>query len=169
MTKSKKVLFYASGIIITFLLFSIWYNYKYGMSKIAAFEINAPSYKQKLVIATQGSPFKNAITNNLVSHYRQDSIYMKIINVEDLQKIDPENYNAVIVIHTWENLKPPVSVVNFFNKIGYQQNNIIVLTTSGQGNYKMQQVDALTGESRLDNVNDYTQQIIKKVNPLLSK
>ncbi|QXP58354.1 hypothetical protein [Olleya sp. HaHaR_3_96] len=169
MTKSKIVLFFASGILIVFLVFVVWYNYKYGMSQIDAFEINVPCYEQKIVIATQGSPFKNAITKKIVNHYRSDSIYMKIINVEDLQTIDPENYNAVIIIHTWENLKPPMTVVDFFNKIGKEQNNVIVLTTSGQGYYKMQEVDAITGESRLDNVNVYTRQIIEKVNSLLSK
>ena len=44
-----------------------------------------------------------------------------------------------------------------------------MLTTSGEGSYKMKDVDALTGESIITNVGAHTSQIMERLNPLLDK
>lgn len=44
---------------------------------------------------------------------------------------------------------------------------IVVLTTSGEGSYKMDYVDATTGESILTDTEIYVDQIIKRLEPLL--
>ena len=145
----------------------VWYKYEYAMDIAEPFEINTPNLERKLLIATQGSEFKNGITNGLVNHYKQDSIYIKIVDISALPEIDPNNYTALVVMHTWENWSPPEDVMLFIGKTKPFKNKIIVLTTSGKGSFKMESVDALTGESKLDNVISYTNQIIERLNPLL--
>jgi hypothetical protein len=138
------------------------------MDKVVSYDVNSPSYNTKLLIATQGSEFKNAITNNVVDYYKQDSIYIKVVDISELKTIKPDNFNAILVIHTWENWKPPLEVKEFIDATRHLMKKIIVLTTSGQGNYKMDGVDAITGESKMVDVDFTSAEVVEKLNPLLN-
>lgn len=150
------------------LLLAIWYKYTYSMDVASEYGINNPTFQKKLLIATQGSNFKDAITNSLVDNYKQDSIYIKVIDISSLQKVALENYNAIVLIHTWENWKPPSEVKLFIDKNIAFQDKMIVMTTSGEGSFKMKNVDAITGESKLENVEFYSNKIIEGLKPLLN-
>jgi len=131
------------------------------------FQVNSPNYIRKLVIATQGSEFKNLVTNEIIDHFKEDSIFIQVIDVSSLPKIQLKDYNAVVLMHTWENWKPPVEVKEFINRTTSEKSKIVILTTSGQGNYKMDGVDAITGESNLEEIKFFSQKIIDKLSPLL--
>ena len=47
------------------------------------------------------------------------------------------------------------------------RDKMVVLTTSGEGSYKMEGIDAFTGESILEETPNHVGEIIKKLNPLL--
>jgi len=151
------------------LSFMAWYQYTYSMDEISSFEINTISNDKKILIATQGSAFKNKITSNIINHYKNDSIYIKVIDVDGLSKIYTKDYNAIILIHTWESWQPPQTVKLFLNRTRLKQKKIIILTTSGSGDAKMKGIDALTGESIIENTQNYSEEIIKKLEPLLNK
>lgn len=166
-SRKKKITLFIITLGALFLYLAIWYKYEHSMYEVEAYEMNAPSLDSKLVIATQGSKFKDVITKRIVDHYMQDSIFIKVINVSSLQNIEPKNYNAIVVIHTWENWKPPANVELFIDSTKAYQDKIIVLTTSGEGTYKMKNVDAITGESKLENTESYSNKIIEQLAPLL--
>lgn len=153
------------GVLLFFL--ALWYKHEYSMNKVQGYDLNAPSLSTKLIIATQGSEFKDKITNDILEKYRSDSIFIKIIDVSMLQKINPKDYNAVVVMHTWENWKPPIEVKEFIKRTRDHKEKIIVLTTSGEGSYKMDDVDAITGESKLESTTSYSNKIIERLKPLL--
>ena len=44
---------------------------------------------------------------------------------------------------------------------------MVILTTSGEGSYKMDEVDALTGESIVEEAPAYFDKIIDRLKPLL--
>ena len=167
MTYKSKI----SLIILTLgallLIFAMWYKYEYSMEVAQEFEVNSPELNLKLLVATQGSEFKNEVTKGVVNYYEKDSVYIKVIDVTLLASIDPTDYNAIVVIHTWENWQPPAEVELFINRIKDIQDKIIILTTSGEGSYKMEGVDAITGESKLENTNTYNNQIIKRIESIL--
>lgn len=168
MTYKSKI----SLIILTLgallLIFAIWYKYEYSMEVAQEFEVNSPELNLKLLVATQGSEYKNEVTKGVVNYYKKDSVYIKVIDVTSLASIDPSHYNAIVVIHTWENWQPPAEVELFIDKTKDIQNKIIVLTTSGEGSYKMEGVDAITGESKLENTNTYINQITKRLESILN-
>jgi menaquinone-dependent protoporphyrinogen IX oxidase len=68
------------------------------------------------LIATQGSDFKNAVTKGLVDHFKSDSIFIQVVDIQELSAIDPVNYDALVLIHTWESWKPPVEVKSFIER-----------------------------------------------------
>ena len=170
MSKKKKILIASLSVIIVLFLFAAWYQYEYSMNKVHDFQINSTETSHKLLIATQGSEFKDAITSNIINYYQDnETIYIKVIDVDGLDNIKPENFNALVIIHTWESWKPPMAVEKFIRRVGQDQDQIVVLTTSGSGTSKMKEVDALTGESKLESVDYFTDQIIEKIEPLLKE
>lgn len=168
MSRFRKILIIILSIIITLFLFLAWYQYEYSMDVVQPYQINTEHSKQALLIATQGSDFKDAITADLINTYEQDSIFIRIIDVSTLTEIVPEHYDAIVILHTWESWKPPVAVERFMTTQGLNQDHIVVLTTSGNGTYKMETVDAITGESILEQSQSFSNQILERLNPLLS-
>ena len=167
MYPKKKILLLILFTGLFLFLFALWYKYEHSMDKAEEFQVNSPEYSSKLVIATQGSDFKNAVTNEIVSHFKQDSIFIEVIDVSSLSKINPKDYNAIVLIHTWENWKPPIEIEEFIKRTITYQDKIIVFTTSGQGSYKMEGVDAITGESKLEETSFFSKVIIDKLQPLI--
>lgn len=165
--KKKRLVIYLIVVATLILTFLAWYQDTYTMDKTSSFEINTTHFNKKIVIATQGSAFKNAITSNIINHYKNDSIYIKIIDIDGLHDIKPKKFDAIVILHTWESWQPPQSVKLFLNRTRLYYNKIIVFTTSGSGNSKMEDIDAVTGESNLNNTKKYSDIIINKLRPLL--
>ena len=167
MKRFKKILLIMLGFMVTFFLFLMWYQYNYSMDVVAPYTINPPTLEKKLLIATQGSEFKNKVTSGIVDHFKADSVYIEVVDISSLPTIDPRKYNALVIIHTWENWKPPITVQTFIDKYPEYSNKIVVLTTSGEGSYKMEGVDALTGESILADAPLFVDTIIERLNKIL--
>ncbi|MBC8766747.1 hypothetical protein MWU78_14280 [Arenibacter sp. F26102] len=167
MNKVKKFSLIFLSIVVVFLLFMLWYQNEYAMDIAEEYEVNSPMENSKLLIATQGSTFKNTITTAIVEYYKSESIYIKIIDVSALADVNPTNYNALLIIHTWEMWKPPASIKSFMDRTVDDRGKMVVLTTSGEGTYKMEGIDAITGESILDETPLYVGKIINELNPLI--
>ncbi len=168
MKRFGKIMLIIVSVVIILLLWATWYTYEYAMEEAKAFEVNTPALEQKLLIATQGSEFKDAITNSIVNHYKSDSIFIKVIDVSSLVEIQPEDYTAIILLHTWENWKAPFVVKQFVDRTSDHSDKMIILTTSGEGTYRISGVvDAITGESNLEEAPDFANKIITRLEPLL--
>lgn len=167
MKKFKKILLVFLSIVMALLGFMLWYQNEFAMDNVQEYEVNSSRENSKLLLATQGSEFKNRITTAIVDYYKKESVYIKVVDVSALVDVDPGNYDALLIIHTWENWKPPSVVKSFMDRTIEYRDKMVVLTTSGEGSYKMEGVDAFTGESILDETPKYVGKIIKKLNPLL--
>jgi hypothetical protein len=166
MKKFRKSALIILSILALFLVFAIWYRYTYSMDEAVAFEVNTSDMPSKLLIATQGSDFKNTVTQGVVDYYRSDSVFIKVIDVTALSEIVPDNYDAILVLHTWEYEKPPNAVNSFIEKTKNSKDKIVIVTTSGPGTSKMQGVDAITGESILADAPVLTARIIDQLSLL---
>lgn len=91
MTNKKKITLSIIMLGLLFLLFAFWYKYQYSMDTAKSFEVNTSKLERKLIIATQGSAFKNEITKNIVEFYQPDSIFIKVIDISSLSETDPQN------------------------------------------------------------------------------
>lgn len=168
MKSSKKIVLIFLGLMLAFFLFLLWYQYRYSMDVVKPYAVNLPTLEKKLLIATQGSDFKNDVTTGIVEYYKPDSIYIQVIDVGSLENSDPKDFNAIVVIHTWENWKPPISVQSFIERYKNEKNKIVLFTTSGEGSYKMEGVDAFTGESIMTEVPFFVDRIVERVNGILN-
>ena len=68
----------------------------------------------------------------------------------------------------WDYWKPPAEVKSFVERTKKDAHKIVILTTSGEGSYKMEGVDALTGESILSEVPVFSGKIVERLTPLLN-
>lgn len=162
----KKVFLVISILLLLFFAFAVWYKYEYSMYVVNERTIKNPEFEEKLLVVTQGSAFKDSITRGIVDHYQSDSVFIRIIDVSQLPEINLKDYDAMVLMHTWENWKPPMPVEDFINGLEDERDKIIVLTTSGNGGYKMENVDAITGESDLERAPEFTNKILVRLNPL---
>lgn len=167
-SRKKKILIIFLSIVVLLMLFGAWYQYRYSMEEAVTYELNTQENTYKLLIATQGSEFKDKITNSVINNYKKDSLFIKVIDISALSRIEAQDYNAILLIHTWENWKPPAPVKAFIDRTSMFSDKIVVLTTSGEGSYKMDDIDAITGESKLENVIPYTNRIIERIDRLLN-
>lgn len=168
MNRLKKIVLLVLFILGLLIMFGTWYKFEYSMDKVAESTINTPELERSLLIATQGSEFKNAITNNIVNEFKKDSIFIRIIDISALTQVEARDYSAILLIHTWENWKPPMGIKEFIERTTDQKDKVVVMTTSGEGSSKIKNVDAITGESKIENVIPFTERAIERLKPLLS-
>jgi hypothetical protein len=152
-----------SVFLIILILFLI-YVYKNYPRKIEPFEINKPELSNRILIASQGSEFKNALLTNLIGKIDNDSTYIKVINVSELNDVQDMDWKNIIIINT--------CIADKINKTANQfilqtnnTNTIIMLITAGDGGWKPinLSVDAISTASRVSYVEELT---LKMVNQL---
>lgn len=159
----------AVGITLsTLVLFFVWYNLKYAMDEVSTYEINSPKTEQKVLIATQGSEYKNALVDGIVDHLKTKEIFIRVTDISNLIEVDTADWNIIIILHTWEMWKAPEVVSQFIDEY-YNPDKVFVLTTSGAGDEKIQGVDAITGASIMEELPDHLDILIHLLDDHLSE
>ena len=147
----KKVIIGIAALVLTAFAFLTWYKFHYSMDVAESFEVNTPELKHRVLIATQGSEFKDAVVGEIVDHLKQRDAYIKVIDVAALLQVNETKWNAVVIIHTWENLKPQADVKAYLERVSNLK-KVIVLTTSGNGGHKIEGVNAITSASVMTDI-----------------
>lgn len=124
------------------------------MDIVESFEVNTPELKNRVLIATQGSEFKDAVVVGIVDHLKKRDAYIKVVDVAVLQQVNHDKWNAVVIIHTWENWKPQADAKAYLERVK-DLKKIIVLTTSGNGGHKIEGVHAITSASEINDIPSY--------------
>jgi hypothetical protein len=137
---------------------------------IGAYELNARSLKDRVLVASRSSEFKDSVVAAIREALEAEPVYVKFIGLDGLKREDPGAYKAVVLINTciaW-GMDPDVE---HFLKRSTDQGHIIVLTTSGDGNWlpemKGRHFDAIACASKSINVDRVSAQIISKIRTLL--
>ncbi len=152
------------GIVFLLILtFMIWYKYKFSMDYVDTQEIHNPAeYSTHVLIATQGSEFKDAVLENVLEELTTLEYYIKVTDVSNLKEIAYQDWNAICLMHTWEQWKAPRSVTDFVESIPIP-NDLIVIATSGSGNSQIPRVDGITSASNLSDVETVSNQIVNRI------
>lgn len=141
-----------------------WYIYKFSMSKAASYEVNQiENNNKKILIATQGSKYKNQLTNALVTELKTKNNYIKVIDVSDLAPINAADWDVIVMLHTWEMWRPPLPVKMFIDRVN-DKDKLVVHTTSGDGNYKYPDIDAISGASEIIKIDPVKKKLLDKIN-----
>ena len=156
-------------IVILFAGFWIWYEYTYSMDTVIPFEVNDPSLKTKVLIASQGSRFKDSLVQGVLRYYQKEAIYFKVIDVYTLFTVSIDKWDALIIINSWEYGSPPRNVKKFIKEYPDRLDKLIILSTVGSSNIALEDVDVISGESIIEKVPYYTDIVMNRLNTIIQK
>ncbi len=163
----KQGLFLGAALIAAVLVFVAWYRLHYSMDLARAFEVAGSPSGPRVLIATQGSAFKDALTTGLVEHLQRRSAHVKVIDVSGLKAVQRNDWDAIVVIHTWEMRKPPPAVKAFVDQTP-APGKLVVLTTSGAGTFALAGVDAISAASQMADAPARVSEMAVKLDAILN-
>jgi hypothetical protein len=133
-------------------------------------ELNTPSLEKKVLVASRSSEFKDAVVMEIRDAFKEKPVYVKFIGIDNLKEEDASDYSAVVLISTCIAWKLDRHVNGFFNRHG-NHNNMIVLTTSGDGDWlpdkKGRNFDAISSASQSVKIKEVANSMIEKIRSLL--
>lgn len=137
---------------------------------IQSYELNDPLLEKRLLVASRSSEFKNAIIEKIRQALEDEPVYMRFIGIDQLQQETEGNYTAIVLINTciaW-GLDPDVEAFLDHHR---DQKNVIVLTTSGDGDWlpdmEGRTFDAISSASEKADIDMVAGQIIAKIRLIL--
>jgi len=136
------------------------------MEFVPSYSVESENSKYNLLIATQGSAYKRTLVDRIIETLKNRQIAIKVIDVSALAEVEVEEWTAVIILHTWESWRPQQDAMRFVHR-NQNASNTIVLSTSGQGDLKIEGVDAITSASNLADVNKDVAEIVRRINLLV--
>lgn len=142
------------------------YPSHYGRRPVTAYEVNAPTLERHLLIATEGSAYKDAVVKGVVGRLRERPIHIRVVDVAELTTIDENEWSAIVVMYHWEKWKPQPDAARFL-QASRRPERIIPLCTSGGGDRKLEGMDTITSASRLESVPTDVEKILARLEPLL--
>lgn len=159
----KIVILLVSGLLLVMAYFQFFYD-PCDRKSAAGFDTNGLQYR--LVIANEGSHFKDSIARILLRHYETEKVQVNVIPLSSLSDLKTTDYTALVILHSWYTWKPPPEVARFIKKQRRCLGHIVVLTTSTEGSLQMDAVDAITGASKMEEAVLYANKIIERINSL---
>ncbi len=147
------------------IIFLTWYSTEHSMEEAMPMEVNEITLQNHLLIATQGSKFKQAVVEKTIEQMKELPVYIKVIDVSQLASIDEKQWSAIIILHTWEYSASPAEVSVFIKKV--TTNKLIILSTSERGGEKIDGVDAITAASRPDEIASSVEMIVERTRTIL--
>ncbi|MCK8520955.1 hypothetical protein M0D21_05225 [Aquimarina sp. D1M17] len=154
-------------ILVLFSGFWIWYEYTYSMDTVIPFEVNSSHNNTKVLIASQGSRFKDSLVKNILSHYEKDTIYFKVIDVYTLFATNIDKWDALVIINSWEYGSPPKNVKRFIKNHPNDTDKLIILSTVGSSHITIKNVDVISGESIIEKTPEYTEIVVNRLDQIL--
>ena len=169
MKKPLKITLIIVICIIVFLAAAmVIYKAVFSMGIAEQFESGNANSAKKVLIASQGSKFKNTLTKTVVKQLNEKNVFVKVIDVTNLDKINENDFQAILIIHTIEAWDAPKTVVKFLGNTRKSE-KILLVATSGRGTYKAKNtnIDTITSASKMDKIDSISVEIIARLDKIL--
>ncbi|HVY65042.1 MAG TPA: hypothetical protein VHH11_09500 [Gammaproteobacteria bacterium] len=166
--RAKALLLSIAAVAILVIGFLGWYRIHFSMAPAEAFSVNDASSGRRLLIATQGSAFKNAVVTGIVERLRQRPIFIQVVDVGALSGVNAGDWDAIVVLHTIEYGDAPPVAQAFVDRLA-DTGKIVVLSTSGRGDFRMKGIDAISSASRMTDVPARVDEIVERIDGVLTR
>lgn len=154
-------------IIILIALFAVFLLIN-RQGVVEGYDAGTVGATDRLLIASQGSKFKNALVESVIAELTEDSLYIRVIDVTALGDVLEKEWDAVLIMHTTEQWKLQPEVEEYLGRVQNLE-KVILVTTSGSGEWKSDEydVDILTSASKSDELPALTERITEKIRSIL--
>ena len=155
-------------LVLLLALFFVWFNSLQQMEYVEPYELNSSASARNLLIATQGSDYKNALVDQVLEKYKSTDTYIKVMDVSSLESVKPEEWQAIIIIQAWEKWLPQPAVEQFVSE-HYDDTKMFIVTTSDSEDSQMEGIDGVTGASSLERVDSDGDILLKWLDGVFAK
>ena len=169
MKKASKIGLIVAGSIVGLLIIAaVGYRLMFSQGVVESFEVNSPDLKTKVLIATQGSGFKDALVSGIIEDLKKKSAYIKVVDVTTLSDVKEDEWNVVVLISTCQSAKLQPDTVAYLDQ-AKDLDKTILLITSGSGTWKPEDspIDCISSASRKANVDSLVVNILNRLNTIL--
>jgi len=167
--KALKIALIGIGSAVILILIAFGVYLLVNIQGVAeSFEVNSPELEQKVLIASQGSGFKNALVKSLTEHLGEKQIYIKVVDVSALEGVNEDDWDAVVLIHTTEKWKLQPDVKEYLDRVK-DLSKVILLTTSSSGEWKTEDynIETITSASKMSGVKSLAAKILTRLDSIL--
>lgn len=141
-------------------VFMLWLNSLVQMKPVTPYEINALGKGSHLLIATQGSAYKDALVAEVIKKVEQDpGAHIRVIDVSMLTEVNRAEWNAIVILHAWEKWNPHPAVGAFVEG-GFDPETMFLVTTSDSEDASLEGLDAITGASDVSRAGSDAEQVL---------
>jgi hypothetical protein len=149
----KRALIVLGSLIVLFVIAFGVYLFVNIQDVAEAFEVGSPDSSRKILIASQGSEYKNLMVDTLISRLKGEDVYIRVMDISGLKEVDQKDWDAEIIIHTTEGYRLPEVVKEYLERIE-DTYEVMLLVTSGSGKWKPEdcKVDVLTSASKITDI-----------------
>jgi hypothetical protein len=167
--KALKIILIVIGVVVILIvaLFAILLLMN-RQGVVEPYAIGETEAEAKVLIASQGSKFKNALVDSLTSRLTDESVYIGVIDVTGFGEIKEDDWDAIVIIHTTEQSAPPADVKQYLDR-AQDLSKVIMVTTSGSGEWKSgdYDVEAITSASKTEEIPGITDDVVEKLGQLV--
>lgn len=158
----------ATPIVLIIIIIGVWIVMNW-QGVIDPYQVGKQDAHFKVLIASQGSEFKDKLLNDLVQQLESDRIYMSIIDVTSLEKENVTDWNAIVIIHTTQAHRMPKSVRTYLERFS-SLSKVVLVATSGGGDEMVTEfeVDAICTASRIALTDKISSRTISSVENILA-
>jgi hypothetical protein len=135
-----------AAVVLLAVPLSIRYEEEHVLHAVPAVSIGDPASRHHVLIATQGTDFKDELVSAIIADLRRHGVFISQIDISALPQVRAADWSAIILLHDWKFGRAPGVVRQFVDRLP-DRHRLIVVTTSGGGHEKLPGVDAISTAS----------------------
>ena len=153
-------------LLFTALVVVVFSSCSRNIKEITINNLNA---SHKIVIASNGSDFRDGIRDKVIKKY-SENCYIEVINLDKLKTVDYERYDAILVmdaIIAWGGFNPEMK--NYIDSLNDKKKVVLFLSAGDEElKYSYNGVDAISSASVIEEEDKVVKEITGKIDMLLS-
>lgn len=144
MKKPLKISLIVVGIaVVIFAGVMLSYRFVKSMDVTENAEINKSATGDHVLLATQGSKFKDSVMDQVKKDMEGKNVHVSIIDTTKLDKVKADDYDKVVLFTTVQSDDIPENVSTFMNDNKDKSIHIAVTADSGRWDDKPKDIDAI--------------------------
>ena len=164
-----KIFLLVLGIIVVALvvLFGV-YLLLNRQGVVEPFAVGTPELENKVLIASQGSDFKNVVVESLTAYLEKKPAYVEVIDVTSLSGVNEDEWDALVFLQSTEQWKLWPDVDTYLAR-AKNLDKVILVATSGSGDWKTDKydVETITSASKMEEMPTLLPVLYMKLDQLL--
>ena len=134
--------------------------------------IGAIDSKNRILIASQKSEFKEDIVSKVVKGFEEGQVFIEVIDLANLSNKSAEDYKAIVILNDYKFFRINKQTKKFLKNVNdYNRKKIVLLTTAGSPKLmiKSSEINAISSASIIEDTDTISDRIINKVTVILSE